>query len=146
MPGPQDALQSDRQLGKLRTLLLPQAWKPLFVLNGYFFFQQFSGIYVVVYYAVDIILQAGVSMDEYVGTVLLGVVQLVAGIGVSFALTRQVLTNLSVIGRSVSGVQVCVYRSRDDRLTQHNTTTWALTEPHSTESQPPNEGSLMMNN
>jgi hypothetical protein len=62
----------------------------LFVLNGFFFFQQFSGIYVVVYYAVDIILQAGVSMDKYVGAVLLGVVQFLAGVAVSFALTRQV--------------------------------------------------------
>jgi hypothetical protein len=88
VPGPQEALQSGRQIGKLRTLGLPQAWKPLCVLNGYFFFQQFSGIYVVVYYAVDIVLQARVSMDEYVVAVLLGVVQLVAGIGVSFALTR----------------------------------------------------------
>ncbi|PSN45094.1 hypothetical protein C0J52_05095 [Blattella germanica] len=61
---------------------------PLFILNGYFFFQQFCGIYVVVYYAVDIILQAGVTMDAYVATVLLGVVQLLAGIAVSFALTR----------------------------------------------------------
>jgi hypothetical protein len=96
VPGPQDAVQSGRQLGKLHTLSLPQAWKPLLVLNGYFFFQQFCGIYVVVYYAVDIVLQAGVSMDEYVVTVLLGVVQLVAGIGVSFALTRQVLTTLTL--------------------------------------------------
>lgn len=116
VPGPQEALQAGRQLGKLRTLTLPQAWKPLFVLNGYFFFQQFSGIYVVVYYAVDIILQAGVSMDEYVVTVLLGVVQLVAGIGVSFALTRQVLTQNSVRAHwravvCVTGVEVSVYRT-----------------------------------
>lgn len=103
VPGPQEALQAGRQLGKLRALTLPQAWKPLFVLNGYFFFQQFSGIYVVVYYAVDIILQAGVSMDEYVVTVLLGVVQLVAGIGVSFALTRQVLAHNSVSYRPLQG-------------------------------------------
>jgi hypothetical protein len=77
-----------RKTGLLRTLRLPQVWKPLFVLNAYFFFQQFSGIYVVVYYAVDIVLQAGVSVDEYVCAVLLGVVQLVAGVAVSFALTR----------------------------------------------------------
>jgi hypothetical protein len=96
VPGPQDAVQSGRQLGRLRALRLPQAWKPLLVLNGYFFFQQFSGIYVVVYYAVDIVLQAGVSMDEYVVTVLLGLLQLVAGIGVSFALTRQVAIQSAV--------------------------------------------------
>lgn len=90
VPEPQGAVSSSSKTSVLRILTLPQAWKPLFVLNGYFFFQQFSGIYVVVYYAVDITLQAGVSIDEYVGAVLLGVVQLLAGVAVSFALTRQV--------------------------------------------------------
>ncbi|GFG36859.1 hypothetical protein Cfor_08669 [Coptotermes formosanus] len=91
IPEPQEAVPSPSKRSVLRILTLPQAWKPLFVLNGYFFFQQFSGIYVVVYYAVDITVQAGVSMDEYVGAVLLGVVQLLAGVAVSFALTRQVI-------------------------------------------------------
>jgi hypothetical protein len=85
---PQEPDNGPGKAGLLCTLRLPQVWKPLFVLNAYFFFQQFSGIYVVVYYAVDIVQQAGVSMDEYVGTVLLGVVQLLAGVAVSFALTR----------------------------------------------------------
>jgi hypothetical protein len=85
---PQQPDDCPGKAGLLGTLRLPQVWKPLFVMNAFFFFQQFSGIYVVVYYAVDIVLQAGVSMDEYVVTVLLGVVQLVAGVAVSFALTR----------------------------------------------------------
>ena len=89
--GPQESVPSPKKIHVLGILTLPQAWKPLFVLNGFFFFQQFSGIYVVVYYAVDIILQAGVSIDEYVGAVLLGVVQILAGVAVSFALTRQVI-------------------------------------------------------
>ncbi|XP_069699239.1 facilitated trehalose transporter Tret1-like isoform X2 [Periplaneta americana] len=96
----------------LALLKMPQAWKPLFILNGYFFFQQFSGIYVVVYYAVDIILQAGVSIDEYVGTVLLGVVQLLAGIGVSFALTRcgrRPMSLLSGVGMTVCMIGLAVY-------------------------------------
>lgn len=144
VPGPQEALQAGRQLGKLRTLALPQAWKPLFVLNGYFFFQQFSGIYVVVYYAVDIILQAGVSMDEYVVTVLLGVVQLVAGIGVSFALTRQVLTHNSVR-----------YRRSPGRTGVRGVCDWGrgvfvqgmtVTELHGTQSEPPNNDPLIMSN
>jgi hypothetical protein len=88
---PHESDPASRKIGVLRILTLPQAWKPLFVLNGFFFFQQFSGIYVVVYYAVGIILQAGVSIDEYLGAVLLGVVQLLAGVAVSFALTRQVI-------------------------------------------------------
>nr|CAD7609577.1 unnamed protein product [Timema genevievae] len=76
---------------RLYILLLPQAWKPIFILNSYFFFQQFSGIYVVVFYAVDIVQQAGVVIDAYTATVLLGLVQLIAGIAASFALTSSAL-------------------------------------------------------
>ena len=97
---------------QLASLLLPQAWKPLFILNGYFFFQQFSGIYVVVYYAVDIIRQAEVALDAYVATVLLGVVQLVAGIAVSFALTRcgrRPMSLLSGVGMTICMVGLAVY-------------------------------------
>nr|CAD7577763.1 unnamed protein product [Timema californicum] len=75
---------------RLYILLLPQTWKPIFILNSYFFFQQFSGIYVVVFYAVNIVQQAGVVINAYTATVLLGLVQLIAGIAASFALTRMV--------------------------------------------------------
>ncbi|KDR07364.1 Solute carrier family 2, facilitated glucose transporter member 8 [Zootermopsis nevadensis] len=102
----QEPDNSSRKAGLWRTLRLPQVWKPLFVLNAFFFFQQFSGIYVVVFYAVDIVLQAGVSVDEYVGTVLLGVVQLVAGVAVSFALTRCGRRPMSLL--SGAGMTVCM--------------------------------------
>lgn len=66
----------------------PSVWKPLFVLNGYFFFMHFSGIYVVVYYAVDIVTDAGVKIDPYIATVILGAVQFVSSLVVSFVVTR----------------------------------------------------------
>ncbi|KAJ9592466.1 hypothetical protein L9F63_015882, partial [Diploptera punctata] len=104
---------------QLASLLMPQAWKPLLILNGYFFFQQFSGIYVVVYYAVDIIRQAEVTMDAYVATVLLGVVQLVAGIAVSFALTRcgrRPMSLLSGVGMTLCMVGLAVYLQLEAKI------------------------------
>jgi MFS family permease len=66
----------------------PDAWKPLVIHNLYFFFMQFGGIQVVAAYAVDIMESGGVTMDSYGATVLLGGVQLLGGIGASFAFSR----------------------------------------------------------
>ena len=104
---------------QLSALLLPQAWKPLFVLNGYFFFQQFCGIYVVVYYAVDIIRQAEVTLDAYLATVLLGVVQLLAGVAVSFALTRcgrRPMSLISGVGMAVCMVGLALYLQLESKM------------------------------
>jgi MFS family permease len=66
----------------------PDAWKPLVIHNLYFFFMQFGGIQVVATYAVDIMESGGVTMDPYEATVVLGAVQLLGGIGASFAFSR----------------------------------------------------------
>jgi MFS family permease len=66
----------------------PDAWKPLVIHNLYFFFMQFGGIQVVATYAVDIMESGGVTMDSYEATVLLGGVQLLGGLGASFAFSR----------------------------------------------------------
>jgi hypothetical protein len=66
----------------------PDAWKPLVIHNLYFFFMQFGGIQVVAAYAVDIMDSAGVAMDSYEAAVLLGGVQMLGGVGASFAFSR----------------------------------------------------------
>lgn len=74
--------------GRVASLKDPEAWKPLVIHNLYFFFMQFGGVQVVAAYAVDIMRSAGVSMDLYGATVLLGGIQFLAGIGASFAFSR----------------------------------------------------------
>ncbi|XP_063218760.1 facilitated trehalose transporter Tret1-like [Bacillus rossius redtenbacheri] len=91
----------------LAPLRLPQAWKPLVVLNTYFFFQQFSGIYVVVGYAVDMVELAGVVVDAYTAAVVLATVQLVAGVVVSFMMTSCGRRPLSIA--SGSGMTTCMF-------------------------------------
>jgi MFS family permease len=73
---------------RVASLKDPEVWKPLVINNLYFFFMQFGGIQVVAAYAVDIMKSAGVTMDVYGATVLLGGVQLLAGMGASFAFSR----------------------------------------------------------
>jgi SP family facilitated glucose transporter-like MFS transporter 8 len=73
---------------RIASLANPEAWKPLVIHNFYFFCMQFGGIQVVAAYAVDIMESAGVPMDFYGATVLLGGVQFLAGIGATFAFSR----------------------------------------------------------
>lgn len=73
---------------RIASLENPEAWKPLVIHNLYFFCMQFGGIQVVAAYAVDIMESAGVPMDFYGATVLLGGVQFLAGIGATFAFSR----------------------------------------------------------
>ncbi|XP_076751223.1 trehalose transporter 1-like protein [Xylocopa sonorina] len=61
----------------MKHLLKRNALVPFAIMLGYFFFQQFSGIFVVVYYAVNIIESAGVTIDPYLGAVLIGFTRLI---------------------------------------------------------------------
>ncbi|XP_065331408.1 facilitated trehalose transporter Tret1-2 homolog isoform X1 [Cloeon dipterum] len=96
--------QGWRNLSKaLRT---PQFWKPLLILNVFFFFQQASGVYVVIFYAVDVVQEAGVTMDKYLATVLIGVARLVATAGVSVAMSRCGRRPLAIV--SGLGMAACM--------------------------------------
>ncbi|CAK9801244.1 Facilitated trehalose transporter Tret1-2 homolog [Anthophora plagiata] len=68
----------------LRHLLKRNALLPFGIMLGYFFFQQFSGIFVVVYYAVDIIENAGTTINPYFGAVLIGFTRLLGTLLVAF--------------------------------------------------------------
>lgn len=59
--------------------------KPFFIMVGYFFFQQFSGTFVVIYYAVDITIEAGVKIDGNLAAILIGIARLLGTIFVSYA-------------------------------------------------------------
>lgn len=55
---------------------LPEVWKPFLILNSFFFFQQFCGIYVIGAYAVKVVSSAGISEDPFLVTVMLGILQI----------------------------------------------------------------------
>ena len=63
-------------------------WKPLVILNSYFFFMQFSGVPILIAYAVNIMMSEGVSLDPYFATLLVGVVKLIAEFGAGFVQNR----------------------------------------------------------
>ncbi|XP_037955146.1 facilitated trehalose transporter Tret1-like isoform X1 [Teleopsis dalmanni] len=73
-------LQNSIQLGVgekkpsfFRSLKLPEVYKPLLILITLFAFQQTTGIFVVIVYAVQISTEAGVTIDPFLCAVLIGI-------------------------------------------------------------------------
>ncbi|KAJ9588984.1 hypothetical protein L9F63_017719 [Diploptera punctata] len=92
----------------MKILKKPESYKPLLIMNAFFFFQQWSGIFVVVFYAVSIVKETGVSFDGYIASVLIGITRLIVSIVISYASKkygRRILTNISGIGMTCS---ICV--------------------------------------
>lgn len=85
-------------------LLKRNAMVPFAIMLSYFFFQQFSGIFVVIYYAVDIIASSGVSWNPYLGAVLIGLTRFVGTLlvaGVSRKYGRRIPSIVSGLGMTV---------------------------------------------
>jgi facilitated trehalose transporter len=64
-----------------------RVYKPFLVLTGLFVFQQLSGAYVIIFYAVDIFMKIGGnfsdSVDAYIASVGLGIIRFAMSIVVS---------------------------------------------------------------
>ncbi|KAK0175343.1 hypothetical protein PV327_009097 [Microctonus hyperodae] len=89
----------------LNALRHPEVWKPFCILNTYFLFQQFCGIYVVIAYAVDIVVHSGIIADAYFITVIIGVIQFVGGVACvicSRKMGRRSLSIISGVGMSIA--------------------------------------------
>lgn len=83
----------------------PEAYKPLLIMNALFFFQQFSGIYVVIMYTVTIVGEIGVQVDGYLVTVLIGISRLVMSFIISYVSKlcgRRLLYSISGVGMTLS--------------------------------------------
>lgn len=60
----------------IKTLKIPQVWKPFIIINVFFMAQQFCGIYVILAYTVDFLTRVGVRQDPNVISVLVGLMQI----------------------------------------------------------------------
>ncbi|KAG5329890.1 TRET1 protein, partial [Acromyrmex charruanus] len=63
-----------------RIILLPEVWKPIVILNFFFFFQRFSGTYVIIYYCVDVISKINITIDPFLITVIVGIIEVILNI------------------------------------------------------------------
>ncbi|PSN36623.1 hypothetical protein C0J52_10456 [Blattella germanica] len=97
---------SETLMATASTLKRPDVWKPLLILNTFFLFMQFSGVPVLIAYAVNIMMSEGVSLDPYFATLLLGIVKLVFEIVAGFVQNRYGRRPLSMI--SGLGMALCM--------------------------------------
>ena len=88
MNGPEVVVKRSYLEEYLMALKRPDVWKPLVILNSFFFFMEFSGVPVLVAYGVNIMMSEGVPLDPYFATVLVGCIKLIAESGASFIHNR----------------------------------------------------------
>ncbi|XP_076293428.1 trehalose transporter 1-like protein [Lasioglossum baleicum] len=102
----------------MKHLLKRNAVVPFAIMLAYFFFQQFSGIFVVVYYAVDIIKSAGITIDSYLGAVLIGLTRLVGTVlvaAVSGRFGRRIPSIISGSAMTIFMAILSIYLILEDR-------------------------------
>ncbi|KAK3908861.1 Facilitated trehalose transporter Tret1 [Frankliniella fusca] len=92
--------------GLLRDLRRPECWKPLLIMNVFFLFQQLSGVFVVIFYAVDMVVEAGVDANPYYVTVMIGLARLLVTIVTGFLSNKVGRRPLAII--SGAGMTVCM--------------------------------------
>ncbi|KAH0547490.1 facilitated trehalose transporter Tret1-2 homolog [Cotesia glomerata] len=110
-------INSDKQ-SVFKYLTKKSSLKPFGIMIGYFFFQQFSGIFVVVFYAVDIIEEAGIQINGYFGAILIGITRLAGSIIVACASKkwgRRIPSIISGVGMTVFMGLLSVYLYLIDR-------------------------------
>ncbi|RZF47822.1 hypothetical protein LSTR_LSTR015104 [Laodelphax striatellus] len=93
----------------------PEVHKPLLIMSAFFFFQQFSGVFVFIAYMVDIVRSAGViALNPYFVTVLSGVIIFGVSIAASFVYPKtgvRALATISGAGMCVTMLFIAVYLS-----------------------------------
>lgn len=87
-------------------MLKPQCLNPFILILTYFFFQQFSGVFVIVFYAVDIVEEVKVTMDPYLAICLIATTRMVAAIIVGILSKKFGRRPLSLV--SGAGMTICM--------------------------------------
>ncbi|XP_021926811.1 facilitated trehalose transporter Tret1-2 homolog isoform X2 [Zootermopsis nevadensis] len=100
------ALVTSGFMGRLAGFGRPSGYKPLLVLTGLFFFQQFSGVYTTLFYSVELFKDVGSSMDPSMATILVGLMRLIMSFFNTALLRRFGRRPLCMI--SACGMAVCL--------------------------------------
>ncbi|KAI5709670.1 hypothetical protein M8J75_002218 [Diaphorina citri] len=89
----------------LREFIQPTVWKPFFTLCGFFILQQGSGMYIILYYAVNFFQLLGSSMDAWKASISMAVMRLVMSVIGSIFIQnfgRKSLAIISGLGMAVA--------------------------------------------
>ncbi|KAJ8921191.1 hypothetical protein NQ315_013663 [Exocentrus adspersus] len=91
----------------LLEFMKPTGYKPILILNGLFFFQHFSGIYITMFYSISFIEEAGSTFNPYLASILIGVVRLVMSVLSIYIL--KTFRRRSLMFASTFGMAVCMF-------------------------------------
>lgn len=97
---------SNEKKSILKLFFRKGAIKPFIIMNLFFFFQQFSGIFVVIFYAVQIVVESGVSWDPYLITILIGICRLLVTVCMGYICKRYGRRPPSIV--SGAGMTICM--------------------------------------
>ncbi|KAJ1528408.1 hypothetical protein ONE63_006822 [Megalurothrips usitatus] len=90
--------EKEREAGAGRcSFVNPAIWKPFVLLLAFFFFQEGSGIYVVLYYAVSLFQEVGTGMNEYVASIWVACMRLAMSVLGALAIQRLNRTTLACL-------------------------------------------------
>ncbi|KAK5638835.1 hypothetical protein RI129_013130 [Pyrocoelia pectoralis] len=95
-----------------RFLLEPVCYRPFILMSTFFLFQQLSGTFVIVFYAIDIVNEVKITIDPYCAIVLIATTRTVASGIVSMMskrIGRRPLSLASGIGMTICMVVLAVY-------------------------------------
>nr|XP_022901994.1 facilitated trehalose transporter Tret1-2 homolog [Onthophagus taurus]XP_022901995.1 facilitated trehalose transporter Tret1-2 homolog [Onthophagus taurus] len=101
------AIRSKVQIFK--DLMKPTAYKPLILLLGLFCFQQFSGIYITLFYAIHFFKKVDQNLNPYLASIFLGTVRFVMSLANTYMLRRFQRRPLVLV--SCVGMAICMFIS-----------------------------------
>lgn len=102
---------SSNNVNYFSKFLEPSVWKPFLILVTFFIFQEGSGLYIILYYAVNFFQESGSTMDKYVLSIIVALVRLIMSIVGTVCIkhfNRRTMAVVSGFGMAVSmGVAGC---------------------------------------
>ncbi|XP_076679823.1 facilitated trehalose transporter Tret1 isoform X2 [Andrena cerasifolii] len=101
--------REEKKESLVKALHMPSVWKPFLILLTFFALQQMSGIYIILFYAVNVLEDIGIDLNEYSASVGIGVIRLfasVAGAGLANSFGRKTLAFVSGLGMAISAAGV----------------------------------------
>lgn len=108
----QSLTRKEQKQTLIEKLTRPEVYKPLGIMIGFFAFQQFCGIFIVIVYAVSFSQSAGVDMDPFFCAVLIGAARLFASFFIMFILDsvgRRIPTMISGLSMAVCMFSLMIY-------------------------------------
>ncbi|XP_028131314.1 facilitated trehalose transporter Tret1 [Diabrotica virgifera virgifera] len=96
-------------LGIAKEFLKPTGYKPILIMTPLFFCQEFSGIFITMFYSITFIEEAGSNINPYYASALIGLIRLVLTIANIFIL--KYITRRAAIMSSAIGMAIFMYIS-----------------------------------